>query len=59
MSKQYTVKELREELSKFNEDDIVIIKGTRNGTFSHYIDSIEYGKHKATQGKVCIHGRSY
>lgn len=59
MSKQYTVKELREELSKFNEDDIVIIKGTRNGTFSYYIDSIEYGKHKKTEGKVCIHGRSY
>lgn len=59
MTKQYTVKELKEELSKFNEGDIVIIKGTRNGTFSHYIESIEYGKHKATQGKVCIHGRSY
>lgn len=59
MNKQYTVKELKEELSKFKEDDIVIIKGTRNGTFSHYIDSIEYGKHKTTQGKVCIHGRGY
>lgn len=59
MSKEYTVKKLITELSKFKEDDIVIIKGTRNGTFSHYIDSVEYGKHKTTQGKVCIHGRSY
>lgn len=59
MSKEYTVKELIEVLSEFKPTDIVIVKGTRNGTFSHEIESIEYGKRKITEGKVCIHGRSW
>ena len=56
MSKEYTVKELIEELQKYNEDDIVIVRGSSNGTFSHKIEEVGYGKNKHTEGKVCIYG---
>ena len=56
MSKEYTVKELIEKLQTFKEDDIVIVRGDSNGTFAHKIDDVSYGKHKKTEGKVCIYG---
>ncbi len=59
MSKVITVKELKELLEPFRDDEIVIVRGARNGTFSHEIESVNYGKHKYTKDKVCIVGRSY
>lgn len=59
ISKEYTVKELKEVLDQFKDSDIVIVRGTSNGTFSHAIDDIGYGKNKNTEGKVCIYGRRW
>ena len=41
---------------ELKEDDIVIVRGDSNGTFAHKIDDVSYGKHKKTEGKVCIYG---
>lgn len=54
-----TVKELKELLDNFDDNEVVTVRGARNGTFSHAIESVNYGKHKYTKDKVCIVGRSY